>query len=207
MKRSNAGARNSPLLPPFVELLSLDESDSENDPPSMLDRLTKLKSGFAALEEEERSFANFDHDVNLDGPSLTVIVHRDVKEDEELLRCCCFHSNWLKRRSDATAREGSGQTHVMFVAEVEGCIQPCFRWVTDEESFPDIAGRLSLMKEKSVTALSIDELNSWASLLGMLGPAFLECLGLRSLARGTECLTSHGRTTSRASRQRTSLAN
>jgi hypothetical protein len=136
----------------------------------MLDRLTKLKSGFAALKEEERSLANFDHDMNLDGPSLTVIVHRDIKADEELLRCCHFHSNWLKRRSDATAREGSGQTCVMFVPEVEGCVQPRFRWVTDEESLADIAGRLSLMKEKSaMTALPIDELKAWASLLAMLG--------------------------------------
>jgi hypothetical protein len=130
----------------------------------------------------ERSLANFDcseHGINLDGPSVTVIVHRDIKADEELLRCygdewismkhCHFHSNWLKRRSDATSREGSGQTHVMFVAEVEGHIQPCFRWVTDEESLPDIAGRLSLMKEKSMTALPIDELKALASLLGMLG--------------------------------------
>jgi hypothetical protein len=179
MERSGAG--NSPLLPPLVELLSLDSDNTsslENDPPSMLDRLTKLKSGFAAFKEEERSLANFDYEVNLGAPSLTVIVHRDIEADEELLRSYGdewisikyyhFQANWLSRRSTATARKDS-QTYVMFVAEVDGCIQPCVKWAKDKESLPDVAAQLSLVMEKSVRALPIDEVKAWASLLGMLG--------------------------------------
>jgi hypothetical protein len=178
MQRTRSG--NSPLLPPFVELMSL---DSDHDPPSMMDRLTKLKSGFATFKEEERSLANFGYELNLGAvpPSLTVMVHRDITSDEELLRSYGdewismkyyhFQANWLSQRSNTTARKDSSHTYryVMFVAGVDGYIQPCFKWVKDEESLPDVAAQVSLAMEKSVTALPIDELKAWASLLGMLG--------------------------------------
>jgi hypothetical protein len=174
VKRSGAG--NSPLLPPFVELMSL---DSDHDPPSMMDRLTKLKSGFAAFKEEERSLANFDYELKLLGaPSLTVIVHRDLEAGEELLRSYGdewisikyyhFQATWLSQRSNAAARKDS-QTYVMFVAEVDAYMQPCVEWVKDEESLPDVAAQVSLVMEKSVRAITIDEVKAWASLLGMLG--------------------------------------
>jgi hypothetical protein len=182
MERSGAGNSHL-LLPPFVELLSLDSSSDtsslDNDTPSMLDRLTKLRSGFAAFKEEERSLTNFDYDVRLDALSLTITVHRDVEADEELIRSYGdewiammyfhFQANWLKQRSNATAREDSDTFIVMFVAGPDGYIQDRVKWVKDGENLSDVAAEVSLILEKSTRAVPFKEMKDWASLMGMLG--------------------------------------
>ena len=82
---------NSPLMPPFVELLSLDRGNStlsEANAPIMKDRLAKLRSGFSAYVEEERSLATYAGDFSVASWNLTyaAIVHRDIDVGEELLR-------------------------------------------------------------------------------------------------------------------------